>query len=407
MAGTSEMKYTEVGLIPRDWEICNVGGEFSFLRNNSLSRDQLNSAGGAVKNVHYGDVLIRYGEVLNADKVFIPFINDNVDIVLSPKNLLQNGDVVFADTAEDEAAGKATEIYGIGGQKVVAGLHTMPIRPINRTFAKGFLGYSFNAAYYHDQLKVFMQGTKVISISKKALQETFLVFPTYMDEQKKIVDTLGSIDTLILDLEKAIVKKRLMKQGSMQQLLSGKVRLKGFSKPWNEMELGQLADIKRGSMLKSSEYQFGTIPVIAGGITPAGYHNVANRTGRTITVSASGANAGYVSMHVGPIFATDCSTISEAKDKSYYIDFVYQYLVLHQQDIFRAQTGGAQPHIHPKDISSMKIEVPDYDEQFKIATYLSTMDKEIAALEAERDKYKNIKQGMMQKLLTGQIRLPV
>ena len=240
MAGTSEMKNTEVGLIPRDWEICNVGGEFSFLRNNSLSRDQLNSAGGAVKNVHYGDVLIRYGEVLNADKVFIPFINDNVDIVLSPKNLLQDGDVVFADTAEDEAAGKATEIYGIGGQKVVAGLHTMPIRPINRTFAKGFLGYSFNAAYYHDQLKVFMQGTKVISISKKALQETFLVFPTYMDEQKKIVDALGSIDTLILDLEKAIDKKRLMKQGSMQQLLSGKVRLKGFSKPWNEMELGQL-----------------------------------------------------------------------------------------------------------------------------------------------------------------------
>ena len=226
-------------------------------------------------------------------------------------------------------------------------------------------------------------------------------------EQEKIATVLSDIDSLVIDLEKVIVKKRMMKQGSMQQLLTGKVRLKGFSKPWHEMELGQLVDIKRGSMLKSSEYQFGTIPVIAGGITPAGYHNVANRTGRTITVSASGANAGYVSMHVGPIFATDCSTISESKDKSYFIDFVYQYLVLHQLDIFRAQTGGAQPHIHPKDISPMKIEVPDYDEQFKIATYLSTMDKEIAALEAERDKYKNIKQGMMQKLLTGQIRLPV
>ena len=401
------MKMTEIGLFPRDWDICCVGNDFTFLSNNSFSRDQLNNTSGSIKNVHYGDVLIKYGEVLDVEKNQIPFLNGNVEIVLSPKNLLQNGDVIIADTAEDEAAGKACEICSIGNQSIVSGLHTMPIRPLNQSFASGFLGYSFNAAYFHDQLRNFMQGTKVISISKKALQETFLAYPTYKAEQEKIVTVLSSVDSLISDLDKAVTKKLMMKQGAMQQLLTGKIRLKGFEKSWTEMELGQLVDIKRGSMLKSSEYQYGNIPVIAGGITPAGYHNVSNRTGRTITISASGANAGFVAMHVGPIFATDCSTISESKDKSYFIDFVYQYLVLHQMDIYRAQTGGAQPHIHPKDIAPMKIEVPDYDEQFKIATYLSTMDREIAALEAERDKYKNIKQGMMQKLLTGQIRLPV
>ena len=109
---------------------------------------------------------------------------------------------------------------------------------------------------------------------------------------------------------------------------------------------------------------------------------------------------GVVMSKIGVASDSTCDLSKELLDR-YGITILPLHVILDDKE-FRDGVD-----IHPKDISSMKIEVPDYDEQFKIATYLSTMDKEIAALEAERDKYKNIKQGMMQKLLTGQIRLPV
>ena len=396
MAESHKMKMTEIGPIPQDWDVLSLSDIGRFSKGTGITREQANS--GPIP-------CIRYGEIYTSHDNFIRRFYSHISPELAKTaTRIKTGDILFAGSGETkEEIGKAVAF--IGKEEAYAGGDIIILSPKIPASPK-YLGFVLNDQIAISQKSALGQGDAVVHIHAKELANVQIPFP-HPFEQEKIATVLSDIDSLVIDLEKVIVKKRMMKQGSMQQLLTGKVRLKGFSKPWHEMELGQLVDIKRGSMLKSSEYQFGTIPVIAGGITPAGYHNVANRTGRTITVSASGANAGYVSMHVGPIFATDCSTISESKDKSYFIDFVYQYLVLHQLDIFRAQTGGAQPHIHPKDISPMKIEVPDYDEQFKIATYLSTMDKEIAALEAERDKYKNIKQGMKQKLLTGQIRLPV
>ena len=131
--------------------------------------------------------------------------------------------------------------------------------------------------------------------------------------------------------------------------------------------------------------------------------NRANRIGKTITISGSGANAGYVAFFDAPIFASDCSTISEGE--SYSVHFIYFVLQLKQDEIYKAQTGGAQPHIHPNDLRPMIIHVPQVDEQTAIAAILSDMDDELAALEAKLAKARQLKQGMMQELLTGRIRL--
>ena len=145
-------------------------------------------------------------------------------------------------------------------------------------------------------------------------------------------------------------------------------------------------------------------PVIAGGITPAGFHDTANRTGYTITISASGANAGYVSFHKEDIFASDCSTISASPN--YSIVFVYYLLCSMQNEIYRSQTGGAQPHIHPKDIAPLRVSIPmDIVEQQEIANVLSMIDGEISSLSHEREKYLRLKDGMIQELLTGKTRL--
>jgi type I restriction enzyme S subunit len=147
----------------------------------------------------------------------------------------------------------------------------------------------------------------------------------------------------------------------------------------------------------------GNIPVIAGGKAPAYYHNKANRNGKTITISGSGASAGYVAFHNNPIFASDCSTIEE--HKNYSIEYVFFLMQLLQDKIYKMQTGGAQPHIHPSDLNPIEVSFPKKEKQEEIATILSDMDNEMLALETKLEKYKKVKLGMMQNLLTGKIRL--
>lgn len=250
--------------------------------------------------------------------------------------------------------------------------------------------------------QAYNEATGVPSLTSKNIYKIKVKLPEYY-EQVHIANTLSYIDTLISQLDKLIEKKRAIKQGAMQELLTGKKRLKGFSEPWVEKRLGDI-EIKNGSMLKSSEYIRGGIPVIAGGKTPAGYHNAYNRDKDTITISGSGASAGYVALWRCPIFASDCSTINE--QEGFCINYLYYSLLLKQEEIYKCQAGGAQPHIHAKDIKDISISIPcDLDEQKAIANILDNMDTEILSLESKRLKYIAIKQGMMQQLLTGKIRL--
>lgn len=240
------------------------------------------------------------------------------------------------------------------------------------------------------------------NISQTIIKELKYSFPGKV-EQSRIAAALTSVDDLISALDKLIEKKKNIKQGSMQLLLTGKKRLKGFTDPWVEKKMGTI-EIQNGAMLNSTEYKAGNIPVIAGGKQPAGYHSSSNRLANTITISASGANAGYISFYKGPIFASDCSTINEQKGIS--IEFLYYCLLLRQNAIYKCQTGGAQPHIHAKDIKDIGFAMPsDISEQKRIASIIESMDDEISSLEAKKAKYEQVKQGMMQQLLTGKIRL--
>lgn len=173
---------------------------------------------------------------------------------------------------------------------------------------------------------------------------------------------------------------------------------------WEALPLGNLVEIKKGSLITSSTLSKGDIPVIAGGKQPAYYHNMANRFGSCVTISASGANAGFVNFFSEPIFASDCSTIEENKNIS--LRFIYYQLKLIQNRIYYLQTGGAQPHIHPSDIKPLIFPFPKKQEQIAIATALSETDELIQKLDKLITKKKDIKKGAMQELLTGKKRLP-
>ncbi|WP_423908260.1 N-6 DNA methylase [Candidatus Spongiihabitans sp.] len=136
---------------------------------------------------------------------------------------------------------------------------------------------------------------------------------------------------------------------------------------WPLVELGDICEIKRGTTITKKQAVVGDIPVIAGGQQPAYYHNKANRKSPVITVSGSGAYAGFVNFFNQPIYASDCSTI-EPKNNGEVVDvqFIYRILKSRQDEIYQFQQGGGQPHVYPKDIQKIKIPLPPLEVQKEI-----------------------------------------
>ena len=179
-----------------DWEQRKFHEVFDGLPNNTLSRADLNYEKGEAQNIHYGDILVKFGDYVDATTEELPYISDKKLVDKFSNSFLQDGDIIIADTAEDETVGKCTEIVGAQGKKLISGLHTIPCRPRQR-YAPKFLGYYMNSNSYHAQLRPLMQGVKVISISKGVLQDTKMVLPQSVGEQGKIGAYFSNLDNLI------------------------------------------------------------------------------------------------------------------------------------------------------------------------------------------------------------------
>ncbi len=216
-------KQTELGPIPEDWEVKSLGEIFEFRPNNTFTRDCLNDSKGKYQNVHYGDVLIKYPSILDCSKETIPFINEGINVKFSKYGIVE-GDIIIADTAEDETVGKVVEVFNLGEKKIVSGLHTFLCRKITDDFAPKWLGYFMNQAIFHNQLLPFITGTKVSAISRTAIQNVKVLIPL-KEEQTAIANILSSMDKEIETLNTKLEKYRNLKTAMMQQLLTGKIRL--------------------------------------------------------------------------------------------------------------------------------------------------------------------------------------
>lgn len=194
-----------------------------LLSNNTLSRDNLTES-GTIGNIHYGDVLIKFGAILDLDNTSIPFISPDLTDKFVKSHKAEEGDIIFADTAEDETVGKATELVNVKDRAIVSGLHTFWFRPLKK-FASKFLGYTINSKNFHQQVIPVISGTKVCSISKPNLLNFTLSYPCNLEEQKAIAKVLTDMDDEISALEAKLKKYEQLKKGMMQQLLTGKIRL--------------------------------------------------------------------------------------------------------------------------------------------------------------------------------------
>ena len=227
------------------WEQRKFGDCFEFLKSNTLSRAGLNGENGTARNVHYGDILIKFGDCLDGERSDLPFITDDTVLPKYAGSILREGDVIFADTAEDETAGKCVELRKLPKEPTISGLHTIPARP-RFPFGTGYLGHYLNSDAYHRQLLPLMQGIKVISVSKAALQDTQVRFPG-LSEQSAIGAALNEIDSLITLHQRKYDKLVIFKKSMLEKMFPKdgesvpEIRFAGFTDPWEQRKLGDVA----------------------------------------------------------------------------------------------------------------------------------------------------------------------
>lgn len=413
-------KQTEAGLIPDDWDTITFRECFDVLPNNTLSRAELNYNGGKIKNIHYGDVLIKFPEILDCERETLPFVNPECVSKLSTA-VLQDGDIIIADTAEDNTVGKATEIIGIGEQRIVSGLHTIPCRPKQKDrFTPKWLGYFVNHHVYHDQLLPLVTGIKVSSISKGAIADTVIAIPEKV-EQERVVEVFSDMDNLIFSLEKLISKKKDIKNGLVNDLLSGQKRLGGFTEDWIEIKLKEMfsefivpmrdkpkslngpipwcrIEDFDGKYLSKSKSDQGvsleTVEEMNLRVFPVG----------TLLVSCS-ANLGKCAI-VASELVTNQTFIGMIPNAKADVDFFYYRMCFEEKALNTMATGTTITYLSREQFEEYEMKIPaTKEEQIAISTLLSDVDAEIEALQLKLQKYNQMKSGMMDDLLTGKVRL--
>lgn len=426
-----EMKHTEIGEIPVEWGMQTFEETFRMLSNNTLPRAEMNHCSGTVRNVHYGDILTRFGEVLDCERDEVPYLNDG-SLLTASAQVLQDGDVILADTAEDDTVGKATEVYGLGKGRMVAGLHTIPCRVKKGDFVPKWLGYYMNSPIYHDQVLPYVNGIKVSSISKTAISETWIAVPP-LEEQKVIVSALSEVDRLLVELKKVVSKLRDFKRGCLYRMFPQdgsdvpQMREPGYSEPWERCKLGEIGSFKNGMNFSKEAMGVGFPFVNLQNIFGNNVIDIAN-LGKAM---ATPAQLKDYNLHKGDILFVrssvklegvgECALVPKNLVNTTYSGFVIRFRdevglddsfkrfvfatePVRKQIMLQA-TDSANKNISQIVLASIDIAIPSLSEQTHIGDYFAYLDHLITLHQQKINKYAQIKKAMMSELITGKIKL--
>ena len=320
------------------------------------------------------------------------------------RTALQAGDILCSITAELGKIGWIPENFG----EAYINQHTALIRIDAKKADSKFIAYQLSSNRINQVINSLNDAGAKAGLNLPTIKAIPIFYPP-LAEQNKIAQILSTWDQAISATEKLLENSQQQKKALMQQLLTGKKRLLDesgvtFSEEWQLGHLVDIAKISKGKALSSKDLEIGNYPVIAGGKTSPYTHSEYTHE-NVITVSASGAYAGYVAFYPYKIWASDCSVVSNKIGSD--VNFIYHLLVSMQPIIYSLQSGGAQPHIYPKDIEGLKILIPPLVEQKKIASVISLADQEIRTLQKKLDCLKQEKKALMQQLLTGKKRVKV
>lgn len=380
-------KRTEVGVIPEDWNVSTVGVEFSIQLGKML--DAQKNTG--VPKPFLGNRAVQWGRV---------DLNGIGEINLSRGDLqryrLRDGDLLVCEGGEvGRAAIWQQPIEECYYQKALHRLR--PIRGYNTKLMLNQLKQLASTG----ALQNYVTQTSIAHLPKDKFETVPISLPSNREEQEAIAEALSDADALIESLEQLLAKKRQIKQGAMQELLVGKKRLPGFAGKWRREEVGSLLSIRHGKSQHNVVAVDGEYPILATGgeIGRARAYLCAKPSvliGRKGTID----RPQYMDTpfwSVDTLFYSDVHVPNSAK-------FLFYRFCLIEWKRYNEASG--VPSLNARTIEQIEIEVPEECEQIAIAAVISDMDAELAALESRLGKARQLKQGMMQVLLTGRIRLP-
>ncbi len=270
----------------------------------------------------------------------------------------QEGDLIFAREAP---AGNVALITK--GQKVCLGQRTVLIRPKADLIDASFLTYYLLAPQQQYSLLGSANGATVAHVNLPIIRNLPIEIPD-LKIQKKIGEIISAYDNLIENNQKQIklleeAAQRLYKEWFIDLRFPGHETTKivdGIPTDWIETQLGNIAKFVRGKVITKGDVIEGNVPVVAGGLEPAYYHNESFTESPVITVSGSGANAGFAKMYFQKIWASDCSYVDSSSTD--FIYFAYSFLKEHKKSLDSLQKGAAQPHVYAKDINALKLLCP-------------------------------------------------
>ena len=278
---------------------------------------------------------------------------------------------------------------------------------------KEFIYYILTSANFKRNITNEATGTTIKNVSLKQMREYKFNIPCNISDQRCIASILSSLDRKIelnnkinADLEEmaqAIFKNWFV---DFEPFKDGKFvdsELGMIPEGWKVGTLGELCNFKRGKNLLTKNAIDEGVPVVAGGLEPSCYHNVANTGAPVITVSGSGANAGFMRMYHVPVWTSDCSFIDISCENFY---FVYCFLKVNSKLLKHAQTGAVQPHVKPSDIHDFELVIPDkesiYDFQDKVKPFF---DK-IASIQKENSRLSLLRDTLLPRLMSGDLEVP-
>ena len=381
----NKYSYQSKAYFSYDWEQRKFKDVFDFMQNNALSRAELSNSEGEIMNVHYGDILVKYGEVLDVKKESLTYLLDATIIKKYQASVLHNGDVIIADAAEDETVGKCSEIAGLTDEIILSGLHTIPCRPKDK-YAEGFLGYYMNSNAYHNQLLPLLQGTKVSSISKSAIQDTDILYPKSEVEQKQIGAYFQNLDYLITLHQRKFLEVNLQSKGVCKY------------KKINAWEQRKLSDVYKNIgnafvgtatpyyvenghfYLESNNVKDGQInhntEIF---INDEFYEKQKDKwlhTGDMVMVQSG--HVGHAAVIPEELDNTAAHALimfrnSKIQIEPYFLNYQYQTLKV-KKKIDNITTGNTIKHILASDMQEFIVDITSYDEQEKIARYFQNLD---------------------------------
>lgn len=330
------------------------------------------------------------------------------------KNNLIIGDIIVATVGShpnliESAAGRScivnSQVEGFYLNQNAVCIRTKD----KRILSQKYLGYLCKCADFQHYIQSRGRGAaNQMRIAISSIKEYSFILPDF-ENQQYIADILSAYDDLIENNQKQIklledAAQRLYKEWFVDLHFPGHENTKivdGVPEGWHRGTVGQIAEFKRGRTITKAQVKGGNVPVVAGGLEPAYYHNVANTKAPVITISASGANAGFVRLYGVDVFASDCSFVDGLGTESLF--FVYEFLKESKVSIAQLQKGSAQPHVYAKDINAMKITIPEKEYLERFDRYTKVLFDKIKTLQGQNKRLKIARDLLLPKLMSGEV----